>query len=133
MPELGLVVLKPGREPYRYFIILECWWNRNQKACVSAIRSRSCRSPAAGGRQNIVPFFSNERVIRAAGGVGALSTGYYVMLHPASGLMAITITLNSHSPLWYRRNGVVLALRQQLRDQTSESLELLAQQNLTAG
>lgn len=20
--------------PYRYFIILECWWNRNQKACV---------------------------------------------------------------------------------------------------
>ncbi len=40
----------------------------------------------------MLPFFSNERVIRAAGGVGALLTGYYVMLHPASGLMAITIT-----------------------------------------
>ncbi len=32
----------------------------------------------------------------------------------------------------YRRDGVVLALRQQLREQTSDSLDQLAQQNLAA-
>ncbi len=178
VPELGLVVLKPGRESIQIFhnprvlVEPEPKSMRNlPSGVVPAVRQPLAEDKtllpffsnervirAAGARvlvepepksmrnlpsgvvpavrqplaedKTLLPFFSNERVIRAAGGVGALSdwllrhvtscqwpngdyhhtetvihrygtgatlahcpTGYYVMLHPASGLMAITITL----------------------------------------
>ncbi len=42
------------------------------------------RQPLAEDK-SLLPFFSNERVIRAVGGAGALLTGCCVMSNPASG------------------------------------------------
>ena len=78
-------------------------------------------------------FFSNERVIRATGGVGALSD--WLLRHVTScqwpnGDYHHTETVIHR----YGTGAMVLCWHcdNQLRDQTSESLELLAQQNLTA-
>ena len=107
VPELGLVVLKPGRESIQIFhnprVLVEPE-PKSMRNLPSGVVP-AVRQPLAEDK-TLLPFFSNERVIRAAGGVGALSdwllrhvtscqwpNGDYVMLHPASGLMAITITL----------------------------------------
>ena len=92
VPELRLVVLKPGRESIQIF--------HNPRVLVEPEPKSMCglpsgvvpavRQPLAEDK-SLLPFFSNERVIRAAGGAGAL-----------------------------------------LCDQTSESLEQLAHQNLSA-
>ncbi|EKI4220465.1 hypothetical protein ABKE71_004845, partial [Escherichia coli] len=74
VPELGLVVLKPGRESMQVF--------HNTRVLVEP-EPKSMRNLPSGVvpavRQPLVedktllPFFSDERVIRAAGGAGALS------------------------------------------------------------
>ncbi|GCJ86276.1 hypothetical protein BvCmsA146A_00356 [Escherichia coli] len=74
VPELGLVVLKPGRESIQIF--------HNPRVLVEP-EPKSMRNlpsgvvPAVGQPlaedKTLLPFFSNERVIRAAGGVGSLS------------------------------------------------------------
>ncbi len=74
VPELGLVVLKPGRESMQVF--------HNTRVLVEP-EPKSMRNLPSGVvpavRQPLVedktllPFFSNARVIRAAGGAGALS------------------------------------------------------------
>ncbi|HAN6566646.1 TPA: hypothetical protein IF095_004801, partial [Escherichia coli] len=74
IPELGLVVVKPGRESMPVF--------HNTRVLVEP-EPKSMRNLPSGVvpavRQPLVedktllPFFSNARVIRAAGGAGALS------------------------------------------------------------
>ncbi|MBV7143544.1 hypothetical protein PN461_12095, partial [Escherichia coli] len=74
VPELGLVVLKPGRESIQIF--------HNPRVLVEPEPKSMCglpsgvvpavRQPLAEDK-SLLPFFSNERVIRAAGGAGALS------------------------------------------------------------
>lgn len=74
VPELGLVVVKPGRESMPVF--------HNTRVLVEP-EPKSMRNLPSGVvpavRQPLVedktllPFFSNARVIRAAGGAGALS------------------------------------------------------------
>ncbi|ELM5180293.1 hypothetical protein Q2904_005426, partial [Escherichia coli] len=72
IPELGLVLLKPGRESMQVF--------HNPRVLVEP-EPKSMRGLPSGivpaVRQQLVedktllPFFSNARVIRAAGGAGA--------------------------------------------------------------
>ncbi|HCC4494392.1 TPA: hypothetical protein M5K57_004856, partial [Escherichia coli] len=74
VPELGLVIVKPGRESMSAF--------HNGRILVEP-EPKSMRNLPSGvvpaARQPLVedktllPFFSNARVIRAAGGAGALS------------------------------------------------------------
>ena len=74
VPELGLVIVKPGRESMPVF--------HNTRLLVEP-EPKSMRNLPSGvvpaARQPLVedktllPFFSNARVIRAAGGAGALS------------------------------------------------------------
>ncbi|EKK4634688.1 DUF968 domain-containing protein [Escherichia coli] len=101
VPELGLVVLKPGRESLPVFhrgrVLVEPE-PKNMRALPSGAVP-AVRQPLAEDK-SLLPFFSDERVIRAAGGAGAMVL------------------------CWHCDN--------QLRDQTSESLEQLTQQNLTA-
>ncbi|HGT3752728.1 TPA: hypothetical protein ACM27D_004800, partial [Escherichia coli] len=134
VPELGLVVLKSGRESIQIF--------HNPRVLVEP-EPKSMRNlpsgvvPAVGQPlaedKTLLPFFSNERVIRAAGGVGALSD--WLLRHVTScqwpnGDYHHTETVIHR----YGTGAMVLCWHcdNQLRDQTSESLELLAQQNLTA-
>ena len=87
VPELGLVVLKPGRESMQVF--------HNPRVLVEP-EPKSMRNLPSGVvpavRQPLVedktllPFFSNARVIRAAGGAGCCA-----ILNPASGHTAIII------------------------------------------
>ncbi|MEG3743195.1 hypothetical protein V5296_27380, partial [Escherichia coli] len=74
VPELGLVVLKPGRESIQIFhyprvlVEPEPKTMRNlPSGVVPAVRQPEAE------HKTFLPFFINERVIRAAGGVGALS------------------------------------------------------------
>ena len=94
VPELGLVVLKPGRESIQIFhnprVLVEPE-PKSMRNLPSGVVP-AVRQPLAEDK-TLLPFFSNERVIRAAGGVGALSDWLLRHVHPASGLMAITITL----------------------------------------
>ena len=93
VPELGLVVLKPGRESIQIF--------HNPRVLVEP-EPKSMRNLPSGvvpavrqplAEDNIAAVFSNERVIRAAGGVGALSDWLLRHVTSCQWLMAITITL----------------------------------------
>ncbi|EIA8440888.1 hypothetical protein ABMP62_004888, partial [Escherichia coli] len=74
VPELGLVVLKPGRESLPVFhrgrVLVEPE-PKNMRALPSGAVP-AVRQPLAEDK-SLLPFFSDERVIRAAGGAGALS------------------------------------------------------------
>lgn len=74
VPELGLVVLKPGRESIQIFhnprVLVEPE-PKSMRNLPSGVVP-AVRQPLAEDK-TLLPFFSNERVIRAAGGVGALS------------------------------------------------------------
>lgn len=93
VPELGLVIVKPGRESMPVF--------HNTRLLVEP-EPKSMRNLPSGvvpaARQPLVedktllPFFSNARVIRAAGGAGALSDWLLRHINPASGHTAIIIT-----------------------------------------
>ncbi|WP_241166585.1 DUF968 domain-containing protein [Escherichia coli] len=123
VPELGLVVLKLGRESMPVF--------HNTRVLVEP-EPKSMRNLPSGVvpavRQPLVedktllPFFSNARVIRAAGGAGALSD--WLLRHIKSCQWPHGDYHHSETVCWHCDN--------QLRDQTSESLEQLAHQNLSA-
>ena len=134
VPELRLVVLKPGRESIQIF--------HNPRVLVEPEPKSMCglpsgvvpavRQPLAEDK-SLLPFFSNERVIRAAGGAGALSD--WLLRHVKS--CQWPHGDYHHSEIVIHRYGtgaMVLCWHcdNQLCDQTSESLEQLAHQNLSA-
>ncbi|HAH3622926.1 TPA: DUF968 domain-containing protein [Escherichia coli] len=134
VPELGLVVLKPGRESMQVF--------HNPRVLVEPEPKSMCglpsgvvpavRQPLAEDK-SLLPFFSDERVIRTAGGAGALSD--WLLRHVKS--CQWPHGDYHHSEIVIHRYGtgaMVLCWHcdNLLRDQTSESLEQLAHQNLSA-
>ncbi|EEV7685129.1 DUF968 domain-containing protein [Escherichia coli] len=134
VPELGLVVLKPGRESMQVF--------HNPRVLVEPEPKSMCglpsgvvpavRQPLAEDK-SLLPFFSDDRVIRAAGGAGALSD--WLLRHAKS--CQWPHGDYHHSEIVIHRYGtgaMVLCWHcdNQLRDQTSESLGQLAHQNLSA-
>ncbi|OSK25429.1 putative bacteriophage protein [Escherichia coli M056] len=134
VPELGLVVLKPGRESMQVF--------HNPRVLVESEPKSMCglpsgvvpavRQPLAEDK-SLLPFFSDDRVIRAAGGAGALSD--WLLRHVKS--CQWPHGDYHHSEIVIHRYGtgaMVLCWHcdNQLRDQTSESLGQLAHQNLSA-
>ena len=134
VPELGLVVLKPGRESIQIFhnprVLVEPE-PKSMRNLPSGVVP-AVRQPLAEDK-TLLPFFSNERVIRAAGGVGALSD--WLLRHVTScqwpnGDYHHTETVIHR----YGTGAMVLCWHcdNQLCDQTSESLEQLAHQNLSA-
>ncbi|HBH7972592.1 TPA: DUF968 domain-containing protein, partial [Escherichia coli] len=83
--------------------------------------------------KTLLPFFSDERVIRAAGGAGALSD--WLLRHIKSCQWPHGDYHHSETVIHrYGTGAMVLCWHcdNQLRDQTSESLEQLAHQNLSA-
>lgn len=134
VPELGLVVLKPGRESIQIF--------HNPRVLVEPEPKSMCglpsgvvpavRQPLAEDK-SLLPFFSNERVIRAAGGAGALSD--WLLRHIKSCQWPHGDYHHSETVIHrYGTGAMVLCWHcdNQLRDQTSESLGQLAHQNLSA-
>ncbi len=134
VPELGLVVLRPGCESMQVF--------HNPRVLVEP-EPKSMRNLPSGVvpavRQPLVedktllPFFSNARVIRAAGGAGALSD--WLLRHIKSCQWPHGDYHHSETVIHrYGTGAMVLCWHcdNQLRDQTSESLEQLAHQNLSA-
>ncbi|UIV31995.1 hypothetical protein H6S13_14585 [Escherichia coli] len=79
VPELGLVVLKPGRESMQVFhnprVLVEPE-PKSMRGLPSGIVP--VRQPLAEDK-SLLPFFSNERVVRAA---GVLVCGIMVLLWP---------------------------------------------------
>ncbi|CTU06040.1 DUF968 domain-containing protein [Escherichia coli] len=134
VPELGLVVLKPGRESMQVFhnprVLVEPE-PKSMRNLPSGVVP-AVRQPLAED-DSLLPFFSNERVIRAAGGVGALSD--WLLRHVKSCQWPHGDYHHSETVIHrYGAGAMVLCWHcdNQLRDQTSESLGQLAQQNLTA-
>ncbi|WP_139505211.1 DUF968 domain-containing protein [Escherichia coli] len=134
VPELGLVVLKPGRESIQIF--------HNPRVLVEPEPKSMCglpsgvvpavRQPLAEDK-SLLPFFSDERVIRAAGGAGALSD--WLLRHVKSCQWPHGDYHHSETVIHrYGTGAMVLCWHcdNQLRDQTSESLGQLAHQNLFA-
>ncbi|HAX6903306.1 TPA: DUF968 domain-containing protein [Escherichia coli] len=134
VPELGLVVLKPGRESMQVF--------HNPRVLV-APEPKSMRGLPSGPvpavsqplaeDKTLLPFFSDERVIRAAGGAGALSD--WLLRHVKSCQWPHGDYHYSETVIHrYGAGAMVLCWHcdNQLRDQTSESLGQLAHQNLSA-
>lgn len=134
VPELRLVVLKPGRESIQIF--------HNPRVLVEPEPKSMCglpsgvvpavRQPLAEDK-SLLPFFSNERVIRAAGGAGALSD--WLLRHIKSCQWPYGDYHHSETVIHrYGTGAMVLCWHcdNQLCDQTSESLEQLAHQNLSA-
>ncbi|HAV7552311.1 TPA: DUF968 domain-containing protein [Escherichia coli] len=134
VPELGLVIVKPGRESMPVF--------HNTRVLVEP-EPKSMRNLPSGVvpavRQPLVedktllPFFSNARVIRAAGGAGALSD--WLLRHIKSCQWPHGDYHHSETVIHrYGTGAMVLCWHcdNQLRDQTSESLEQIAHQNLSA-
>ena len=134
VPELGLVVLKPGRESIQIF--------HNPRVLVEPEPKSMCglpsgvvpavRQPLAEDK-SLLPFFSNEHVIRAAGGAGALSD--WLLRHIKSCQWPHGDYHHSETVIHrYGTGAMVLCWHcdNQLCDQTSESLEQLAHQNLSA-
>ena len=134
VPELGLVVLKPGRESMQVFrsgrVLVEPE-PKSMRGLPSGVVP-AVRQPLAEDK-SLLPFFSDERVIRAAGGAGALSD--WLLRHVKS--CQWSHGDYHHSEIVIHRYGtgaMVLCWHcdNQLRDQTSESLGQLAHQNLSA-
>ncbi len=90
------------------------------------------RQPLAEDK-SLLPFFSDERVIGAAGGAGALSD--WLLRHVKSCQWPHGDYHHSETVIHRYGTGVMVFCwhcDNQLRDQTSESLGQLAQQNLSA-
>ncbi|MBB8238068.1 DUF968 domain-containing protein, partial [Escherichia coli] len=134
VPELGLVVLKPSRESMQVFhnprVLVEPE-PKSMRGLPSGVVP-AVRQPLAEDK-SLLPFFSNERVIRAAGGAGALSD--WLLRHVKSCQWPHGDYHHSETVIHrYGAGAMVLCWHcdNQLRDQTSDSLEHLAQQNLAA-
>ncbi|AUM08486.1 DUF968 domain-containing protein [Escherichia coli] len=134
IPELGLVVLKPGRESIQVFhnprVLVEPE-PKSMRGLPSGVVP-AVRQPLAEDK-SLLPFFSDERVIRAAGGAGALSD--WLLRHVKSCQWPHGDYHHSETVIHrYGAGAMVLCWHcdNQLRDQTSESLGQLAQQNLSA-
>ncbi|EOV7422955.1 TPA: DUF968 domain-containing protein [Escherichia coli] len=134
VPELGMVLLKPGRESMSAFhngrILVEPE-PKNMRGLPSGVVP-AVRQPLAEDK-TLLPFFSNERVICAAGGAGALSD--WLLRHVKSCQWPHGDYHHSETVIHrYGTGAMVLCWHcdNQLRDQTSESLDQLAQQNLAA-
>ncbi len=134
IPELGLVVLKPGRESMQVFhnprVLVEPE-PKSMRGLPSGVVP-AIRQPLAEDK-TLLPFFSNERVIRAAGGAGALSD--WLLRHVKSCQWPHGDYHHSETVIHrYGTGAMVLCWHcdNQLRDQTSESLGQLAHQNLSA-
>ncbi|EPD2548244.1 DUF968 domain-containing protein [Escherichia coli] len=134
VPELGLVIVKPGRESMPVFhntrVLVEPE-PKSMRGLPSGVVP-AVRQPLAEDK-SLLPFFSDERVIRAAGGAGALSD--WLLRHVKS--CQWPHGDYHHSEIVIHRYGtgaMVLCWHcdNQLRDQTSESLGQLAHQNLSA-
>ena len=134
VPELGLVVLKPGRESIQIFhnprVLVEPE-PKSMRNLPSGVVP-AVRQPLAEDK-TLLPFFSNERVIRAAGGAGALSD--WLLRHIKSCQWPHGDYHHSETVIHrYGAGAMVLCWHcdNQLCDQTAESLEQLAHQNLSA-
>ncbi|END6369802.1 DUF968 domain-containing protein, partial [Escherichia coli] len=134
VPELGLVIVKPGRESMPVFhntrVLVEPE-PKSMRNLPSGVVP-AVRQPLAEDK-SLLPFFSDDRVIRAAGGAGALSD--WLLRHVKS--CQWPHGDYHHSEIVIHRYGtgaMVLCWHcdNQLRDQTSESLGQLAHQNLSA-
>ncbi|WP_141219554.1 DUF968 domain-containing protein, partial [Escherichia coli] len=134
VPELGLVVLNPGRESMPVFYntrVLVEPEPKNMRALPSG-EVPAVRQPLAQDK-SLLPFFSDERVIRAVGGAGALSD--WLLRHVKSCQWPHGDYHHSETVIHrYGTGAMVLCWHcdNQLREQTSDSLEQLAQQNLAA-
>ena len=134
VPELGLVVLKPGRESMQVFhnprVLVEPE-PKSMRGLPSGVVP-AVRQPLAEDK-SLLPFFSDERVIRAAGGAGALSD--WLLRHIKSCQWPHGDYHHSETVIHRYGTGAMMLCwhcDNQLRDQTSESLEQLAHQNLSA-
>ena len=134
VPELGLVIVKPGRESMPVFhntrLLVEPE-PKSMRGLPSGVVP-AVRQPLAEDK-SLLPFFSDERVIRAAGGAGALSD--WLLRHIKSCQWPHGDYHHSETVIHrYGTGAMVLCWHcdNQLRDQTSESLGQLAHQNLSA-
>ncbi|WP_432277263.1 DUF968 domain-containing protein [Escherichia coli] len=131
---LGLVIVKPGRESMPVFhntrVLVEPE-PKSMRNLPSGVVP-AVRQPLAEDK-SLLPFFSDERVIRAAGGAGALSD--WLLRHVKSCQWPHGDYHHSETVIHrYGTGAMVLCWHcdNQLRDQTSESLGQLAHQNLFA-
>ena len=131
---LGIVLFRPGPDAMPLFMqgrVLVEPEPKSMRGLPSGVVP-AVRQPLAEDK-SLLPFFSNERVIRAAGGAGALSD--WLLRHVKS--CQWPHGDYHHSEIVIHRYGtgaMVLCWHcdNQLRDQTSESLGQLACQNLSA-
>ncbi|HAW9364308.1 TPA: DUF968 domain-containing protein [Escherichia coli] len=131
---LGIVLFRPGPDAMPLFMqgrVLVEPEPKSMRGLPSGVVP-AVRQPLAEDK-SLLPFFSDERVIRAAGGAGALSD--WLLRHVKS--CQWPHGDYHHSEIVIHRYGtgaMVLCWHcdNQLRDQTSESLGQLAHQNLSA-
>ncbi|EPC8733426.1 DUF968 domain-containing protein [Escherichia coli] len=128
------MVLKPGRESMQVFhnprVLVEPE-PKSMRGLPSGVVP-AVRQPLAEDK-SLLPFFSDERVIRAAGGAGALSD--WLLRHIKSCQWPHGDYHHSETVIHrYGTGAMVLCWHcdNQLRNQTSESLGQLAHQNLSA-
>ena len=128
---LGIVLFRPGPDAMPLFMqgrVLVEPEPKSMRGLPSGVVP-AVRQPLAEDK-TLLPFFSNERVIRAAGGAGALSD--WLLRHVKSCQWPHGDYHHSETVIHrYGTGAMVLCWHcdNQLRDQTSESLEQLAQQN----
>ena len=131
---LGIVLFRPGPDAMPLFMqgrVLVEPEPKSMRSLPSGVVP-AVRQPLAEDK-SLLPFFSNERVIRAAGGAGALSD--WLLRHVKSCQWPHGDYHHSETVIHrYGTGAMVLCWHcdNQLRDQTSESLEQLAHQNLSA-
>ncbi|HAN7625482.1 TPA: DUF968 domain-containing protein [Escherichia coli] len=131
---LGIVLFRPGPDAMPLFMqgrVLVEPEPKSMRGLPSGVVP-AVRQPLAEDK-SLLPFFSDERVIRAAGGAGALSD--WLLRHVKSCQWPHGDYHHSETVIHrYDTGAMVLCWHcdNQLRDQTSESLEHLAQQNLAA-
>lgn len=134
VPEFGLVVLKPGRESMSVFhgtrVLVEPEPKSMRGLPSGAVPA--VRQPLVEDK-SLLPFLSDERVIRAAGGAGALAD--WLLRRVKSCQWPHSDYHHSETVIHRYGSGAMVFCwhcDNQLREQSSESLDQLAQQNLTA-
>ncbi|MCV8596915.1 DUF968 domain-containing protein [Escherichia coli] len=130
---LGIVLFRPGPDAMPLFMqgrVLVEPEPKSMRGLPSGVVPAVRQPLAEDEDKSLLPFFSNERVIRAAGGAGALSD--WLLRHVKSCQWPHGDYHHSETVIHrYGTGAMVLCWHcdNQLRDQTSESLEQLAQQN----